>query len=939
MHLYRNKLGGSSRRWWRARYSWLSLGVAIAGLILSASAWFAVSHREDQLTALELSSRAEGHALNLQVGIFSYLRKVSSLRALFESSDGSVSRAQFDKFTQQIMNDQNAILGMSWIPRVAQDQRAAHERAAVLDGIPDYRIKSVASDGSMAPSPEKNEYFPVYYSASEAPRSPVYGLDLNDGDVRQRTLERARDRDAIATSPMFTLQSGTGHRRGFFVSLPVYARGVPHRTAEERNRNLQGYVQAVFQTSVLIETILSTTRRAVGLDLYFYPADAGRDPSELVYFHGSRSRAVPIEPLPRAALGAGPHWTGTLQLGDTRWTMIAVPIPGGPGTAVRSGAWMALIFGLLLSATVAAHIWLTGRHGQRLQVANTQLDHTLGTLNTVNDELSAALHNMVQGFIMFNSQHRIVVCNERYIEMYGLSRDIVKPGCPFIELLQHRAALGILKDDPQRFHDDLRAELAKGKVTNMIINAGDGREILITNKPMPGGGWVATHEDITERRRAEAKIAHMALHDSLTDLANRHLFDEETASSFKHLARDQKFALLCLDLDRFKNVNDTLGHPLGDKLLQQVGERLRLCVREYDTIARLGGDEFAILQRGVAEPAAARILSERVIKALARPFDLDGHQVVIGVSIGIALAPADAHDGVELLKAADLALLRAKTDGRGTYRFFESAMDKGIQARRALESDLRKALLHEEFVVHYQPLVNLQSGQISGFEALIRWDQPERGMVLPGDFIPFAEETALIVPIGEWVLRQACKEAAGWPSAVSVAVNLSPVQFRELDLFQTVSDALARSGLAANRLELEITETALLRNQETTLETVQQLRALGVRIVMDDFGTGHSSLSNLRQFPFDKIKIDRSFVRDLASKKDSRAIIRAVVQLASSMGKETTGEGVETQGEVDYLKRVGCTEAQGYLFGKAVPAKEVYALLKLQAVQVEASAA
>jgi diguanylate cyclase (GGDEF)-like protein len=938
---YWNKAWHSVSRssWWHARYSWLSLGVAVAGLILSTFAWFAVSHREDQLAALELSSRAEGHALNLQVGFNSYLRKVSGLRGLFESSDDNVSRAQFGKFTKQLMSDQKAILGMSWIPRVARDQRVAHEGAAVLDGITGYRIKSVALDGSMAPSPERNEYFPVYYTASEAPRSPVYGLDLQDGGVRQQTLDQARDSDAMATSPMFTLQSGTGYRRGFFVSLPVYAPGLPHDTIEERKHNLRGFVQAVFQTSVLIETILGTTRKAVGLDLYFYPANPGRDTSELVYFHGSRSRAVSIEPLPRSALGAGRHWTGALQVGDARWTMIAVPIPGGPGTAIRSGAWMALILGLFVTVIVVAYIWSTGRHGQRLQIANAQLDHTLGTLSTVNDELSAALNNMVQGFIMFDPQRRIAVYNERYIEMYGLSRDIVKPGCSFMELLKHRAALGILKSDPQRFHDDLLAELAKGEVTTLIINSGDGREILITNKPMAGGGWVATHEDITERRRTEAKISHMALHDGLTDLANRHLFNDEIASCFQHLARSQQFALLCLDLDRFKTVNDTLGHPVGDQLLQQVAARLRLCIREHDTVARLGGDEFAILQRGVAEPAAAKALSERILEAIGQPFDLDGHQVVTGVTIGIALAPTDATDVVELLKAADLALLRAKADGRGTYRFFEPALDKGMQARRALERDLRKALLHEEFVVHYQPVVNLKSGQVSGFEALIRWDQPERGMVQPADFIPFAEETALIVPIGEWVLRQACKEAAGWPSAISIAVNLSAVQFTGLELCQTVIDALARSGLAANRLELEITETALLRNQETTLESVRQLRALGVRIVMDDFGTGHSSLSNLRQFPFDKIKIDRSFVHDLASKKDSRAIIRAVVQLASSLGKATTGEGVETQGEVDYLKRVGCTEAQGYHFGKAMPAKEVYAFLKLQGAPARASAA
>jgi diguanylate cyclase (GGDEF)-like protein len=428
------------------------------------------------------------------------------------------------------------------------------------------------------------------------------------------------------------------------------------------------------------------------------------------------------------------------------------------------------------------------------------------------------------------------------------------------------------------------------------------------------------------------------LHDGLTDLANRHLFNEQIESSFEHLGRGQKFAVLCLDLDQFKDVNDTLGHAFGDKLLQQVGGRLRLCVRESDTVARIGGDEFAILQRGVTDPAETRSLSERVVAVIGKPFDLDGHQVVVGVSIGIALAPTDATDGFELLKAADLALFRAKADGRGTYRFFESAMDERIQARHALESDLRKALLRGEFVVHYQPLVNLESGQISGFEALIRWNHPEHGMIPPADFIPFAEETALIVPIGEWVLRQACKEAAGWPSAVSVRVNLSPVQFRELDLSQTVTNALECSGLAAHRLELEITESALLRKQESTLETLRRLRALGVRIAMDDFGIGHSSLNNLRNFPFDRIKIDRCFVHDLSSKKDSRAIIRAVVQLASSLGIGTTGEGVETQRELDYLRRVGCTEAQGYFFSKAVPAKDVYALLELQLTRAPAAA-
>jgi diguanylate cyclase (GGDEF)-like protein len=610
--------GDPHRSWWRARYSWLSLVVAVAGLIVSASAWFAVSHWENQLAAVDLRSRASAHDLALQSGINAYLRKVSGLRALFESSQ-HVSRAAFDVFAKRIMDDQNAILGMSWVPRVPQDQRLAHERAAALDGISSYQIKSIAPDGSMAPSPEKSEYFPVLHTSPEAPGLRVYGLDLNDAGVRQETLEHARDNDAMANSPIFTLQSGTGHRRGFFVALPVYAPGVPHETIEERNHNLRGYVQAVFQTSTLIEAILGATRKPAGLDLYWYSSNAGHDPSELIYFHGSRLRTAATEPLPRAALSAGPYWTGTLHVGDARWTMIAVPIPGGPGTAVHFGAWAALIVCLIFSAIVAGYIWATGRHAQRLQTANTQLDQTIGTLKAVNDELSArklevdmALKNMVQGFIMFDAQERIVVYNDRYIEMYGLSPEIVKPGCSLLELLDHRAAVGHLKVDPRRYRDEFIAEMAKGEVVNWVLDTRDGRQIAIANKPMLGGGWVCTHEDITERRRAQAEISHMASHDRLTDLPNRDLFDEEIASCYQRLRVGQKFALLCLDLDHFKNINDTLGHHLGDKLLQEVGTRLRLCVRDSDTVARLGSDEFAVVQCGVTDRTETRSLSDRI---------------------------------------------------------------------------------------------------------------------------------------------------------------------------------------------------------------------------------------------------------------------------------------------------------------------------------------
>jgi diguanylate cyclase (GGDEF)-like protein len=559
-------------------------------------------------------------------------------------------------------------------------------------------------------------------------------------------------------------------------------------------------------------------------------------------------------------------------------------------------------------------------------------------LQAQNVRFDAALNNMMHGLVMFDAAERLVVCNAQYIEMYRLSRDVVKPGCSLRELLRHRAERDSSCRDPDQYRAELLAKLTPRKAANFVEMTVDGREISVASRPMPNGGWVVTHEDITERRRAEAEISHMALHDALTDLPNRRLLYEQLEDRFAHRSRDQEFALLCLDLDRFKVVNDTLGHAFGDKLLRQVAERMSGCLRQGDTLARLGGDEFAILQGNIKQSNDAAVLATRLNEAINAPFDLDGHHVVIGVSIGIAIAPIDALNANQLLKSADMALYRAKADGRDTYRFFESEMDSLRQLRRALELDLRKALVNEEFELYYQPLINLATREISGFEALIRWNHPARGLVAPLDFIPLAEETALIGPIGEWVLRQACGEAMKWPDHIRVAVNLSPVQFKARNLLQMVKSALEGSRLPAWRLELEITEPALLVDDPLMLETLHQLHNLGVRISIDDFGVGYSSLSHLRSFPFDKIKIDRSFVRDLASKPDSKAIIRAVIGLGGSLRMVTTAEGIETQEELDYLSREGCTEAQGYFFSKPRPAAEIFQLLSEQRVSARAVA-
>jgi len=552
--------------------------------------------------------------------------------------------------------------------------------------------------------------------------------------------------------------------------------------------------------------------------------------------------------------------------------------------------------------------------------------------------LDTVLNNMSQGVLMFDSDTRLVFCNHRYIEMYGISPKAAKPGCTLQNLLKARRVAGTFSGKPEEYIGELLDGIAEGDTTVNMVKLGDGRVISIVNKPMTGGGWLATHEDITVRQRAEERIAHMARHDALTDLPNRVLLRDRLEHELKRVKRGECLAVLCLDLDHFKSVNDTLGHPIGDELLKVVADRLRRCTREPDTIARLGGDEFAIIMTSMTQPADAAALSRRVREAITKPYDLNGHQIVADISIGISVSPNDATEADQLLKNADMALYGAKADGRGTYRFFEPEMDARMRQRRELETDLRKALVNGEFELHYQPLVSLRDNDITGFEALLRWHHPVRGLISPADFIPIAEETGLIVPLGEWVLRQACKETASWPGDIKIAVNLSPAQLKSRELVQVVISALAAAGMAATRLQLEITESVLMQNTFATLGKLHQLRKLGVQIAMDDFGTGYSSLSYLRSFPFDKIKIDRSFINDLSNGAEPLAIVRAVASLAKSLSMVSTAEGVETQQQLEKLQSVGCNEMQGHFFSHARPAEEIIRMFLQPAEKVAGAA-
>ena len=549
-------------------------------------------------------------------------------------------------------------------------------------------------------------------------------------------------------------------------------------------------------------------------------------------------------------------------------------------------------------------------------------------LEQTNQRFDLALSNMSQGLCFFDGARNLIVANRRYSEIYDLSRDRIVTGISLQQIMALRVAAGSGPKMGSTEYLDWRGSLKKSDApTDTVVELANGRVIAIHRQPMPDSGSVASHEDITDRKRAEDKILHMARHDGLTALPNRALFQERVEQALALSGRGQRCAVLCLDLDHFKTVNDTFGHPVGDALLRAVAERMQACVREGDTVSRLAGDEFAVLLVGLDQPESAGELAQRITRTVSEPFKLEGQNVVTGASVGIAVAPRDGNTPDKLMKSANTALYRAKQDERGSQRFFEPEMDARLQARIALERDLRRAVVNQEFELVYQPVYNLAENTICCFEALLRWHHPERGPVSPMEFIPLAEETGLIVPIGAWVLRQACAEAAHWPGSVKVAVNLSAIQFKNKALVQTVTQALETAGLPATRLELEITESLLLKSTTDTLGTLHELRDMGASIAMDDFGTGYSSLSYLRSFPFDKIKIDRSFVGDISEKPDSIAIIRAIVSLAKSLGMLTTAEGVETPDQLSCVRLEGCNQVQGYVFSRPVSAAAARGML------------
>lgn len=538
-----------------------------------------------------------------------------------------------------------------------------------------------------------------------------------------------------------------------------------------------------------------------------------------------------------------------------------------------------------------------------------------------------ALNYMTQGLCMYDSEQRVILSNRHFAEMYNLTEEQMCPGTTLSQVVAARVENGQFGEStPENYLLERTAPVTQASDKVQVLL--DGRSILIRRRPLPNGGWVTTHEDITERRQAEARVAHLARHDPLTGLANRAALQDYLAEAVKRVRRGDEMAVLWIDLDKFKLVNDSYGHGAGDQILQHVADRLRDCVRETDSVARLGGDEFAVLQLPIKNTHDAVALSERLLAALHAPFEVEDQIITIGCSIGIAIADKGNCEPTQLMRNADFALYRAKTEGCGTFRFFEPCMNAQMRKRRKLEQELREAIVNHEFELYYQPIVSVKTRCVSTFEALVRWRHPERGMMPPIEFISVAEETGLILPLGQWVLAQACRDAVTWPDDISVAVNFSAAQFKNFDLLGDIKKALTCAQLAPKRLQIEITESFLMADEAHTLGILTELKKIGVCIAMDDFGTGYSSLSYLNRFPIDKLKIDRSFIKELPSESNALAILRSVAGLGSSLGMVTTAEGVETKEQLAIVEMEGCSEVQGYFFSAPRPAHEVPDLIE-----------
>jgi len=885
--------------------AWLTL---IVSLLITGWTWYLAQAAAEQNAHDRFAFRIDEVKIAIADRMRDYEAVLRGAKGLFNASE-EVTPEEWRAYVQSLNLDRvyPGIQVVAFVKRVPASGKEAHTHAIRAKGFPGYAIR---------PPGRRAEYAPVIYLEPFAGRNLLaFGYDISSEPVRRAGLERARDTGEAAISGKITLVQETGEntQAGFIMFLPIYRKGAPTDTVEQRRNALEGYVDIAFRMEDLMRGILSKNVHDVDIEIF---DGAGMTEESLMYDHDTRTR------FNRSDDSAIFSHTTSLDIHGHAWTLHFSSLPAFEASIDKDKPRLILAGGAFISLLFFVIAWSLVSRRASLMVAEAQTR-----------QLSSAVEQTADAVVITDRRGIIEYVNPAYEQITGYSRQ---------EVLGKNASVVKSGEHDENFYGELWRTILAGRVFRgtMVNRKKDGslyyEEKTISPLRNADGNivrFVSTGKDITQRLESEERLHYLAHHDPLTGLPNRVLLQDRLKQAMLEADRSGRMvAALFLDLDRFKTINDTLGHQIGDVLLKTVAERLATCLRASDTVSRLGGDEFTIVLANVASVDDVTRVAQKILDQFVPPFHIGGRDLFVSSSIGITLYPLDEKDPGNLLKDADVAMYHAKELGGNVFQFYTPALNARAARRLELETGMRRALERQEFVLHYQPLVDMQTGQLQGMEALLRWQHPELGLIAPLDFIPLAEETGLIIPIGEWVLKTACAQIKAWHDAgfpaLQVAINLSSKQLRDKNLIAAVKQALTESGLDPRYLDLELTESVLMQDMELAAAILKELKTVGVFVSLDDFGTGYSSLSYLKRFPIDYLKIDRSFVHDITADSVGAGLVKAIIAMANVLHIKVIAEGVETYEQLDFLRRHGCDIAQGYFCSKPVAVETFTEMLR-----------
>ncbi len=911
--------------------------VVVSGLLLTSAAYFLVSAWEDQIVESEFERHAINHAVDLQGKIDLHVEILESIAGLLRASN-NIDRGGFREFVTPILERYPEVQGYSWNPLVSNARRSDYEEMAKQEGIAGFSITEFNQAGDRLPAQQRDEYVPVYYLEPLAGNEEALGFDIASEPIRRMALTEARQTGKATTTQWVKLVQEKEQQFGILMVRPIYERKGVNNSYDQVNEQLAGYVVGVFRVGDMIEEALRPSEPA-GLDFWVYQGSEPAYPA-MSYFHPSRSREAPTgsRKFEQTELYPGNHYVQTLQLPGKTWTIIYKAAPALLKIHSQYTANGILVAGLALTALLSFYTFVVRRRAELSAAHNRELEHKIVEREKAEVALreSESYNRMLFeksaiGLVLSDIEGNLIDINNAFASILGMTVqeakqlnywDITAAADAHNEREQFSKLQQVSHYGPyekQYIHKD--GTLVPVRQTGRSLQRGKAQYI-----------WSSV-EDITHYKKARERIEHLAFHDPLTDLPNRKLLHDRLEHACKLASRNETFvAVLFLDVDRFKTINDSLGHKVGDLLLIQISGRLSKTVRQSDTVARFGGDEFVIVAEGLSSKGQAEELAKSVIQSFAQPFQVGIHQLYTSTSIGIALSCGQDTSAEDLISQADIAMYGAKDAGRNRLQFHLAEMGQSVAAKADMERDLRGALERDEFLVYLQPITDLNTLKTAGFEALMRWQHPKRGLVSPGEFIPILDDTGMIVPASRWILAESCRILSHFQQQqqlpISIGVNLSAPCFYDSGLASFVQQTLQSYSLKPHNLVLEITESTLFHDPRGVRPTMDHLKEIGVRIALDDFGTGQSSLNHLRKFPIDIVKIDREFVRNIPDDDNDCELVSAIVAMSHKLNMTVVAEGVEQESQLQYLKDLDCDKVQGFLFSPPRPVSEASEYLK-----------